>query len=75
MHGVAAKVAQEVIVLFQDNNLDAGAGKQQRMDQAGGTTTGDTDLGLNNSRDYLTLPCERVLKVAPAAAQLRWSAI
>jgi hypothetical protein len=49
MHGVAAKVAQEVVVLLQDNNLDPGAGKQQRVHQAGRTATGNTDLGLHNA--------------------------
>jgi hypothetical protein len=34
-------------VLLQDNNLDSGASKQQRVNQAGGTATGNTDLGLH----------------------------
>jgi hypothetical protein len=55
MHGIAAEVAQKVIVLFQDNNLDPGTGKQEGMNQPGGTATGDTDLALNNSRHGLTL--------------------
>src|SRR5271163_837124 len=55
MHSVAAEVAQEVIVLLQDNNPDPGAGKQQGVNQAGGTATGNADLRLQNSRHGLTL--------------------
>jgi hypothetical protein len=58
MHGVAAEVAQEVIVLFQDDNVDPGAGKEEGVNHAGGTATGDTDLGLKNSRHGLTLLAE-----------------
>jgi hypothetical protein len=32
MHGVAAEVAEEVIVPFQHNDLDPGAGKQKGVD-------------------------------------------
>ena len=55
MHGVAAEVAQEVVVLLQDNNLDPGAGKQQRVNQAGGTATGNTNLSLEASCHGLRL--------------------
>jgi len=56
MHGVTAKVAQEVIVFFQNNNLDSGTGQQQRMYQARRTTTGNTDLGSQNAGHAPTLP-------------------
>ena len=48
MHGVAAEIAQKITVLFQDNNPDPGAGKQKSVNHAGGTTTGNTNLGLQN---------------------------
>jgi hypothetical protein len=31
MHGVAAEIAQEVIVLLQDDDPNPGAGKQEAM--------------------------------------------
>jgi hypothetical protein len=49
MYGVAAEVAQKVIVLFEDDNLDSGAGQQQSVNQARGTSAGNTDLGSQNS--------------------------
>jgi hypothetical protein len=55
MHGVAAEIAQEITVLFQNDNLDPGAGKQKGVDQAGGTATGNTDLGLQDLRHGPTL--------------------
>ena len=48
MHGVAAEIAQKITVLFQDNNPDPGAGKQKSVNHTGGTTTGNTNLGLQN---------------------------
>ena len=48
MHGVAAEIAQKISVLFQDNNPDPGAGKQKSVNHAGGTTTGNTNPGLQN---------------------------
>src|SRR5581483_12423929 len=56
MHGVTAEVAQEIVVLFQDDDLDPGAGQQQRMNQARGTATGNTDLGLQDLSHVPTLP-------------------
>ena len=52
MHGVAAEVAQEVTVLFQDNNLNPGAGEQKCVNQTGGTAASDTHLGLQKSRHW-----------------------
>src|SRR6201990_3227717 len=49
MHGVAAEVAQEVVVFFQNNDVDSGARQQQRMHEARRTATGNTDLGSQNS--------------------------
>ena len=48
MHGVAAEIAQKITVFFQDNNPDPGAGKEKSVNHAGGTTTGNTNLGLQN---------------------------
>ena len=48
MHGVAAEVTEEVIVLLQHDNPDPGAGKQQSVNKAGGTATGNTNLGPQN---------------------------
>ena len=45
MHGVAAEIAQKITVFFQDNNPDPGAGKKKSVNHAGGTTTGNTNLG------------------------------
>jgi hypothetical protein len=46
MHRVAAEITQEVAVLLQDDNLNPGAGEQESVNEAGGTATGNTDLGL-----------------------------
>jgi hypothetical protein len=43
-------------VLFQDNDLDSGAGQQQSMNQARGTATDNTDLGSQNAGHVPTLP-------------------
>jgi hypothetical protein len=55
VHGVAAEVAQEVVVFLQDDNLDAGAGEQEGVHEPGGTPTGYADLG-SQSGHALTLP-------------------
>src|ERR1700722_15624754 len=68
MHGVAAEIAQEVTVLFQHNDFDPSAGKQEGVDHAGGTATDNTDLGLQGLRHGLTLPADRP---AETAAQFR----
>src|SRR5262245_50888349 len=57
MHGVTAKVAQEVIVFLQDDYLDARTGKQKSVDESGGTAAGYTDLGSQIGH-ALTLPAE-----------------
>ena len=56
MHSVAAEVAQKVVVLLQDNNLDSGTGQQQRVNQARRTTTGNTDLGSQDAGHAPTVP-------------------
>lgn len=60
MHGVTAKVTQEVIVLLQDDNPDSGAGEQERVNEAGGAPTGNTNLGLKDFRHGPTLPRARI---------------
>jgi len=62
MHGVAAEIAEEVIVLLQDDNSDPGARKQQSMNKTRGTATGNTNLGSQNLRHSLrVLATARVL--------------
>ena len=68
MHGVTAEIAQEIVVLFQDDDLDPGAGQQQRMNQARGTATGNTDLGLQDLSHEPTLTCDQ-----PGADTSRWA--
>ncbi|MNU07013.1 hypothetical protein D3C72_2524180 [compost metagenome] len=41
MDGVAAEIAQEVGVLFQDGDADAGARQQEPEHHPGGTAAGD----------------------------------
>src|SRR5271166_1940399 len=57
MHGVAAEVAQEVVVFLQNHGLDTGAGKQESVNESGGTAAGNTDLGLHRSHE-LSLPAD-----------------
>ena len=45
MYGVAAEVAQKVIVLFQHGDVDPGAGQQKSVHHARGPAAGDTHLG------------------------------
>ena len=69
MYGVAAEVAQKVIVLFQHDDLDPGAGQQQSVHYARGAAAGDTNLGLQNLRHALTL--RRAGQ--PEAGTFRWA--
>lgn len=55
MHGVAAEVAQEVIVFLEDDDLDAGTGEEKSVNESGGTAAGYTDLG-SQSGHALTVP-------------------
>jgi hypothetical protein len=55
MYGVAAEVAQKVVVLFQHGDLDPSAGQQQSVHHACGAAAGDTNLGLQNLRHAPTL--------------------
>ena len=45
MDGVAAEIAQEVGVLLQHHDIDAGAGQQKAQHHAGRAATGDGALG------------------------------
>jgi hypothetical protein len=53
MHGVAAKVAQKIRVLLQNDGLDAGPSQQKPQHHAGRSTAGDT--ALNSQRVCHTL--------------------
>jgi hypothetical protein len=44
MHCVAAKIAQKVRVLFEDDDVDAGAGEKIAAHQPGGSAAGDDDV-------------------------------
>ena len=45
MDRVAAKVAQKVVVLFEDDDVDAGTGEKKSEDGAGRAATGDRASG------------------------------
>jgi len=45
VHRVAAEVAQEIAMLLQHDDIDAGAREQQAEHHAGGTATGDAAAG------------------------------
>ncbi len=51
MNGVPAEIAQEIGVLFEDQDGDPGAGEQQPQHHAGRTSAGDaaTDRNLADS--------------------------
>ena len=42
MHGVAAKIAKKIGILFQHDDIDAGARQQKTKHHSGGTAAGDT---------------------------------
>ena len=46
MDGVAAEVAEEVLVLFEDGDVDAGAGEEEAEHHAGGASADDAAGGL-----------------------------
>jgi hypothetical protein len=45
MNGVAAKIAEEVPMLFEHNHFDAGAGQQQPEHHPGGAAADNTTCG------------------------------
>ena len=51
VHGVAAEVAQEVSVLLQHHDVDAGAGQQESEHHSGGSAAGDAAAGLDRHAD------------------------
>ena len=59
MHRVAAKVAQEIVVLLKHDDLDAGSREQERQHHAGGSATGDAASGRVSvlSHKYLCSRC------------------
>ena len=52
--GVAAEVAEEVLVLFEDGDVDALAGEEEAEHHAGGTSANDAARGLGGSRHGMT---------------------
>jgi hypothetical protein len=55
-------------VLFQDNNRDPGAGKQKRVNHAGGTAADNTDLSLHDLRHDPTLRVDGSAKTLASVA-------
>src|ERR1700744_4006695 len=53
MNGVAAKIAEEVAVFFEHNDIDAGARQQISRHYAGGTSAHDANTGPNAGIDGL----------------------
>ena len=45
MDGVTAKIAEEIGVFFQDDDIDASPGEKKAEDHAGGTTADDAAAG------------------------------
>jgi hypothetical protein len=50
MDGVAAKIAEEVGVFFEDKNFDAGASEKKTENHACGTSANDAAGGLEGLR-------------------------
>jgi len=44
--GVAAEVAEEVFVFFEDGNFDSGAGEEEAEHDSGGASTDDAAGGV-----------------------------
>jgi hypothetical protein len=49
MDGVAAKIAEEIAVLFEDDDRDAGTGQEPAQHHAGGTAARDGALDAHDS--------------------------
>jgi hypothetical protein len=49
MHGISAKIAQEIGMLFQYNDGDAGARQQEAEHHPGRTSASDTAGGFDRS--------------------------
>ncbi len=52
MNGVAAKVAEEIRVLFQNDNVDAGARQQKSQHDAGRPAAGNAAGGRDGRRGH-----------------------
>jgi len=53
MHRVAAKVPQEVAMLFEYDDLDAGACQQNAKHHSRGATTSDAAAGVNGIASHV----------------------
>ena len=60
MHGVAAKVAQEVAVLLQHHHIDAGAREQEAQHHAGRPAAGDAAASGDVGSCYSAAQARRV---------------
>jgi len=58
VHRVAAKVAQEILVLFQNRDIDTSARQQEAAHHAGWTAAGNDTCGRNRFQPFspLALP-------------------
>src|SRR6516164_5247050 len=70
MDRVAAKVAQEVDMLFENQDRDPGSGQQQCQHHSGGTPAGDAATDRNLAGVHrLALPRECFLALVGASAK------
>jgi hypothetical protein len=68
MDGIAAEIAQEVSVFFEDLNMDAGASEKKAQHHSGGAAAGDCALRLDGGLHLLRL-C-RVARFHDARGQI-----
>ena len=59
--GVAAEVAEEVFVFFEDSDVDALAGEEETEHHAGGTSANDAARGLSGGSHGMTLARMRLM--------------
>ena len=75
VHGVAAKIAQEITVFFQDQHVDPGAGEQQASQHSGWPAAHDYHIGGTSHRVGRIRPPGSDLNLAPPSGPihyLRW---
>ena len=65
MDGIAAKIAEEIFMLFKDKDVNTGAREKESQHHSGGTASGDATAGLNWNRHLFF--AENVRKQRPAA--------
>jgi len=70
MHGVAAKVAEEISVLLQHHDLDAGASQEIAEHHAGRPAADDAAADFHRARGGLLIGRGCIHDPTPAAASL-----